>query len=277
MIKVPTMILILRGHIRNGFEDDGLYDFIKLITQTIDPDLKIYIHTWNRFASSLSWREIEEDNREVTEETIYDYFKDLKPFIKHIIIDNDKLIDCELIGNTSKTDRIGTTKCMVIAWKYMWYGIHKIASHVNDNESPEISVINTRFDLFKHRLKISFIRAFDFIFNNRDASNVEIKVESDEIIGCDNLYISSVSNFHKITTHFHNNLDFILQKDCAVNAQEKLLLIETDMMFNNDRHKTLIENLKKSIRRTDFELPSGFKLSIALAPFIPDNPNIFFI
>lgn len=271
------MILILRGHIRNGFEDNGLYDFVKLVTQTCDPHLKIYIHTWNKFASSLSWREIEEDNREVNEETIYSYFRDLKPFIKQIIIDDDTQIDHELIGNISKTDRIGTTKCKVIAWKYMWYGIHKMASYVNEHELSDVSVINTRFDLFKQQFKISFVRAFDFIFNNRDASNVEIKVESDEIIGCDNLYISSVSNLHKITSHFHNNLDFILQKQCTVHHQEHLFLLETDMIFNNDRYKTLIENLKKSIRRTDFELPSGFKLSIALAPFIPDNANVLFI
>ncbi len=63
----------------------------------IQPNIKIYILTWNIQSNSLSWRIIETDNRIVTNQIIYEYFKDFKDLIKHIIIDDDKNI--KLIGN----------------------------------------------------------------------------------------------------------------------------------------------------------------------------------
>jgi hypothetical protein len=40
------MILILRGHIRNSFDNNKLYELIKLIYEK-NSDLMIYIHTWS--------------------------------------------------------------------------------------------------------------------------------------------------------------------------------------------------------------------------------------
>ena len=51
------MILVIRGHIRNSFETKELYNFIEEL-YNIYPDLKIFIHTWNIFANSVSWRNI---------------------------------------------------------------------------------------------------------------------------------------------------------------------------------------------------------------------------
>ena len=70
------MILLLRGHIRNSFENKDLYNFIKEIHYLI-PDLKIFIHTWNIFCNNLSWRIMDMDSRVVKEELIYEYFDDL--------------------------------------------------------------------------------------------------------------------------------------------------------------------------------------------------------
>ena len=81
------MILILRGHIRNSFNNLKLYNLINQIYET-DQNIKIYIHTWNIFSNNISWREIESNNTPVTEEIIYNYFNDLKHLIKHIIIIN---------------------------------------------------------------------------------------------------------------------------------------------------------------------------------------------
>lgn len=59
------MILILRGHIRDSFNNTNLYDLVKDIVN-IEPNIKIYIHTWNIFANSLSWRPYKANEREIT-------------------------------------------------------------------------------------------------------------------------------------------------------------------------------------------------------------------
>ncbi len=61
----------------------------------IQPNIKIYIHTWHIYSNSLSCIVIETDN--LKNQNIYEYFKDFKDLIKHIIIDDDKNI--KLIGN----------------------------------------------------------------------------------------------------------------------------------------------------------------------------------
>ena len=70
------MYLILRGHIRNSFDNNNLLDLIRGIV-TICPELKIYIHTWNIFSNNISWRKISTDSRTVTPSIIQDYFQDL--------------------------------------------------------------------------------------------------------------------------------------------------------------------------------------------------------
>ena len=90
------MIFVIRGHIRNSFETKKLYNLIKKLHSVI-PDLKIFIHTWNMFANNVSWRKIYVDERIVTNETIYEYFDDLKDSIQHIIIGDDTKI--QLCGN----------------------------------------------------------------------------------------------------------------------------------------------------------------------------------
>jgi hypothetical protein len=66
------MILIIRGHIRKSFTNTDLLNFIKEI-YNIEPDLKIYIHTWSIFSNNISWRTLEIDDTCVTKEIFYDY------------------------------------------------------------------------------------------------------------------------------------------------------------------------------------------------------------
>ena len=72
------MILIIRGHLRETFNNNDFYNLVKKIYE-INNSLKIYIHTWNIFSNNISWREIKEDKKEVTKEIIYEYFRDLHP------------------------------------------------------------------------------------------------------------------------------------------------------------------------------------------------------
>ena len=81
------IILILRGHIRNSFNNQKLYVLVKKISEKYN--LSIYIHTWNIQQSNISWREVKQINNIITKKIINDYFKDLSLLIKHIIIDDD--------------------------------------------------------------------------------------------------------------------------------------------------------------------------------------------
>ena len=83
-----NIIIILRGHIRNSFDDDKLYNLIKKIS--LNYKIFIFIHTWNIQQSSISWRKVDQINNIITPDTINNYFKDLVPLIKNIIIDDDK-------------------------------------------------------------------------------------------------------------------------------------------------------------------------------------------
>ena len=70
------MIFIIRGHIRDAFKVQHLYNLIKE-TYTIYPDLKIFIHTWNIFENNISWKIRRVNNTIVNEEVIKEYFGDL--------------------------------------------------------------------------------------------------------------------------------------------------------------------------------------------------------
>ena len=72
------MIIFIRGHIRNSFNDKGLYNLIKSIIKFHKTDIKIYIHTWNIYSSNLSWRKIEKNKRNVNPSIIKHYFQDLR-------------------------------------------------------------------------------------------------------------------------------------------------------------------------------------------------------
>ena len=54
------MILIIKGHIHNTFENNNLLNLIKSINE-INENLKIYIHTWNIFTSNINWRYLEQN------------------------------------------------------------------------------------------------------------------------------------------------------------------------------------------------------------------------
>ena len=122
-------ILVLRGHVRLSFCNDGLYNLVKNI-HSKNTDLKIYIHTWNIIQNNVSWRNLDISGISVVNETIYRYFKDLNHLIKHIIIDDDSKI--ELNGKTDGTV-LPKVKGPLIGWKRYWYGKYRIINYIHEN------------------------------------------------------------------------------------------------------------------------------------------------
>jgi hypothetical protein len=257
------MILIIRGHIRDSFNSQNLYNLIKDIS-LIDPYIKIYIHTWNIFANSLSWRQVNTDNTLVTNETIYTYFKDLKDLIKCIIIDDDTKI--KLIG------KIDNPKCPK-GWKNYIYGKYKIIDHLYNlaDTNNEEMVITCRFDVSTNSNPITHNDIINFINKNTGVKfNKNIFLRDYEFNGIDNIYIGNVDTIHKLTHYFHTELDKILSENIYHNHEclwyrmnillfdktpktlkrAKIILIINNKSHNKSHNNKLINRITKSFFST---------------------------
>ena len=214
------MILVIRGHIRNSFDNLNLFNLVKFI-YNIDNNLKIYIHTWNIVANNISWRNIEVNDNIVTEETIYEYFGELKSLIKCILIDDDKNI--KLIGNIE--GKINKGVMPLIGWKNYWYGKYKIIDHIYKTyiDANEL-VINLRFDILKNSNNFTNIEISNFIEKNIKTKFTKNNfLRDNEFLGVDNIYIGNIYTMHKLIHHFFYFLDDILQTYNNTTHQELIV------------------------------------------------------
>ena len=236
------MIILLRGHIRNSFDTPYLYEFIQYLSNNYN--IEIYIHTWDIIQNSISWREIKENNIPVNNELIYDYFKDLKHLIKHIIIDNDK--NLKLFGNTKGL----ICKAPCLGWKNMWYGKFRIIQYLFQNShlfkmKPPVDqlVVNIRFDIFSNSQVFESINIFKFINNIAYYTSLYNQVLRKNIFiknvaccyGIDNIYIGNINTMYKLIGHFHYNLDKILlryKNNHKIQVQEAIVFLENKRLFS---------------------------------------------
>jgi hypothetical protein len=228
------MLLLIRGHIRNCFDNNDFYILLKSIieiVETID-DLDIYIQTWNIKQSNISWRTLEEIVEEVTEETIYTYFRDLNPYIKHISILDDKKI--QLIGDLS--GNICDTKAPKIGWKNMLYGICHELNHIKENVSTNPLIINMRFDLANNSFPLHSSFILSFINENLTYSKPAMKVINDSgCPGIDNIYIGKLDKMHGFINNLYLNLDKIIKKYMGIFHHELIFFYENNprIVFSN--------------------------------------------
>jgi hypothetical protein len=267
------MILFLRGHVRSSFENNILYCFLKKIKLSI-PDIKIYIQTWNIIQSNLSWRKLDLIDSSVTNEMIYNYFRDLKSNIKNIVILDDTKID--LIGDLS--GNICCTKSPKRGWKNMWYGIYEGLRNINENEN-EI-VINTRFDILSNSVESNDVFILNFIEKNMNFVKKNVNCYENKMklfsqtacVGIDNLFIGNYMNMYEFVKYFYFNLDKIFEKYPLVFCQEFIFYYENDSYHYNKMktklHELLIETTKIPIKtniiktvKMNFEKPTNNKIS----------------
>jgi hypothetical protein len=234
------MIILLRGHIRNSFDNDNLYNLFKELSK--DNNISIYIHTWNIIQNSLSWRWIDENNSLVTNELIINYFRDLSPLIKNIIIDDDKNI--KLIGNLNGT--IINTSCPIKGWKNLWYGNFKNMNIIKsqNNDLKEV-ILNIRFDIFSNSFPSSFEEIINFININKN-NNFErnVFILNDLKQGVDNIFIGNIETMNHLLNNLYYNLDHILEKFKFLNIhhQEHYVYYENCFPKNFNLHFYRIYN-----------------------------------
>ena len=219
-----AMIILLRGHIRNSFDNDNLYNLIKDLS--ISNNISIYIHTWHIIQNSLSWRHIDENNNIVTNDLIYSYFKDISHLIKLIIIDDDSKIN--LIGNLDGT--IMNTKCPIKGWKNLWYSNYKIITYIKSmNKNHNETVVNMRFDIYNNSNNLTYDQIINFIdINKNNNFDKNCFRSSNSLYGIDNIFIGNIHTMYYLLNNLYRNLDSILEKFKFLNiiAQEEYVYYE---------------------------------------------------
>lgn len=226
--------LVLRGHIRNSFDNNQLYDFVKDLTREFD--MEIYIQTWNILQTDVSWRHLERNETPVDEDLIYDYFDDISGNIKKIIILDDSKID--LIG--IKTGRMGKTSGSYLGWKQMWYGIYEITEYIKDSKEEKEEdnfIINTRFDVFNNSVSFSLKTIRDKTMEVMSSTIIprsilkNIFLKEIEFFGIDNFYIGNKTTLFKLAERFKYHLDEIIDLYPKVTSHEFYTFHVNNILF----------------------------------------------
>ena len=221
------MKIVIRGHIRNSFTTDELYILLKYLSEKYD--IQIYIHTWNNKQNNISWRGIENDPTEITNDTIKTYFKDLFKFVHEIIIEDDE--DIELYGNLD--GKLASSKTNTLGWKRYIYGQYRVIKHVYDtSDDKDEFLLNIRFDLFTNSYVFPYDEIIKFVDANYGINHTNnVFLKEGKYCGVDNIIIGSVSTNYKLVSAIHFGLDYILEGNKALKNPEIVVPIANDMIY----------------------------------------------
>jgi hypothetical protein len=224
------MYIIIRGHIRNSFQTNELYNLIKYLSENYI--IKIYIHTWSIKQNNISWRSIKNDFTKINIKYIKLYFKDLFKFIKKIIIEDDSNI--KLYGNVN--DKILLTKTNKLGWKRYIYGQYKIIYYLYNKISNKNNfLLNIRFDLFTNSFIFPNDEIINFINNNYNIIHKHnIFIKEGEYCGIDNIIIGTINTNYKLISFIHHDLDNILLYKENENLQNPEFIVSrvNKLIFN---------------------------------------------
>ena len=214
---------LIRGHVRNSFKDDNLYNLLKKITEQFDTN--IYIHTWDVVQTDKSWRLILDDPTPVTEDFIKLYFRDTWESVKKLIIENENSVT--LHGNT--IGNIGSTPCPVKSYKSMFYGKLKVAEYVFNNAPNEQLAVQTRFDVLSNSFSANPDSIMLFL-NSPKKDSIEF-ISKEATPGIENIYSASVCNMYKFIKYFYFNFDSIYNEYNSIKHQEYPVFFESSIFF----------------------------------------------
>ena len=216
--------LIIRGHERNVFFNQRLYNFVKSLTDEFDTD--IYIHSWNKSVGEISWRDLSQYKiREIDEQQIREYFKEI--VIKKILIDDETKIT--LNGQTEGNVCIGP--CPRLSWKRMWYGKYRIIDYIKNKSGIFYDfVLNIRFDLFENINSI--YEESEILAKVRHLASFKVVnqlyfLKDQPCSGIDNCYIGNQTVMFFLTENFHNRLEEIESRYLSNFYTEYLVYFET--------------------------------------------------
>lgn len=218
--KNTKINLLLRGHVRNSFENNKFYLLLRNIVENFECD--IYIHTWNIVQHSRSWRHVPENKTQVDEDFLKKYFRDIWKHVKGIMIDDE---DCVVLdGNTE--GNIGRTPCPVKGYKSMFYGKLRVAEYAFNHVPHHETAVQTRFDILSNWAPTSTEAILNFI-NNPPITEDRIKfMNFENLVGVENIYLGRVDDIYNFIKYFYYNFDEIYKRHNETGHQEQPVFFE---------------------------------------------------
>lgn len=221
------MYIVIRGHIRNSFTTNDLYNLLKYLSEKYT--IKIYIHTWSIKQNNVSWRPIENDFTEINIEYFQSYFQDLFKFVKKIIIEDDTNI--KLYGNVD--GKMVLTKTNMLGWKRYIYGQHKIIKYLYHKKYHKNKfLLNIRFDLFTNSFIFPYDEIINFINNNYINNTKNIFLRDGEYCGIDNIIIGTIKTNYQLLSSIHYHLDDILVDNKNLEHPEFIFFRVNNLIFS---------------------------------------------
>ncbi len=224
-----NIVVFLRGHERNTFNNERLRQFINTLRKSLKTSVHVHIHTWEKTEARLSWRNLNIISRTITKSEIENYFD------TDITCNIESEDDVKIHGNT--LGKIGAIP--IICWKRMWYGqysgIRQILSKFNEDTTL---ILNMRIDFFSCNTTHKYRITEDHLINMlKKAIETPEKItfihNTGEYDGIDNVFASNLNIMHKLIRHFHFNLDDISSKYNYLMFHENMVYYESEILCGN--------------------------------------------
>jgi hypothetical protein len=227
MTSKPSLKVAIRGHVRDSFSTNKLYDFLRRLTQIYDTEF--YIHTWDVKQVSMSWRPMKEDPTPVTERRIHTYFRDLAKHIKIIFIENDS--EARLVGNLE--GKLASTRTPILGWKRYVYSQFRVLEHLylvakDENEF----LLNTRFDLFSNSYVFSLEEIIHFVVKMRARPDLRENVfmRDGMYCGVDNIIAGTIKSNYELVEILHDAVDELVEAKPDIKNPEFFFPIANELL-----------------------------------------------
>jgi len=226
MVVKPSLKIVIRGHVRDSFSTDLLYDFLRRLTDIYDT--KFYIHTWKVKQTSVSWRPIEDDTTAITMGSVESYFRELAANIRVLIIEDDS--DAQLCGSTE--GKLASTRTPKLGWKRYIYGQFRILRHLRmiSNDDTEF-LLNTRFDLFSNSYVFPIDEIVQFVARTRGGKiDKNVFMREGVYCGVDNIIAGTIRSNYELMKKIHEDLDDIVAETPDIRNPEFFVPIANGLL-----------------------------------------------
>ncbi|AGE49372.1 hypothetical protein ATCVCan0610SP_087R [Acanthocystis turfacea Chlorella virus Can0610SP] len=227
MTSKPILKIAIRGHVRDSFSTNKLYEFLKRLTQMYDT--QFYIHTWDVKQVSMSWRPMKDDPTPVTEHRINTYFRDLAKNIKVIFIENDS--EARLSGNTE--GKLASTRTPVLGWKRYVYSQFRVLEHLYLVTKDEHDfLLNMRFDLFSNSYVFPMEEVVRFVIKSRARPNLRENVfmRDGMYCGVDNIFAGTIKSNYEMLEILHDAVDELVDAKPDIKNPEFFFPIANELL-----------------------------------------------
>jgi len=232
--------LLLRGHIRNTFDNDSLYNFVKSLSSMYDID--IYISTFNIKNGGKIFMDGFIDNNIIDTNMIINYFRDIASLIKNINISTNGIAEKnndKFIGNISKNKLL-----------HMWTSINDVITSAKNTNINYEYAINMRIDYFglvkgfydtkctNYMKKLFHINIFDNFINhiNKNDPITFSNVDCDSVMKNISIFGGKINNNSKTShvgasiAYFANKRKEKIKKICLTNVKYN----DNDILYGID-------------------------------------------